>query len=330
MSRHAAPASRSRARRARRGGRSLRWRSHWWARWRGRRGRRSGRAPSPPETTGEQRGGLYRVQPETGPAVGVPGQAVPRSAQEVLGEGVPVAGEGRDQSAVGARVLGPSDMALSPTDRVSTAAVPSGNGWARDSCGWSHSRPCRASGIALKAGDPTASGCTAEHGSWRKPGRVSSSVRAPPPTVSPASNNSTAKPRRASSTAAVSPLGPAPTTTASSIDGTFGLLCQPVAGGPRIFGGGDDGPPGSLSHDEPRVRTLSLVRAMASRLARSPSVEAVVLAGAGPAARTAPTPTGIWASTTGAPRTWPPSPPWRPRPRGRRPRSRGRGAGAPG
>lgn len=41
-----------------------------------------------------------------------------------------------------------------------------------------------------------------------------------PPTVSRASKTATEKPRRASSTAAVSPFGPAPTTTASSIDGT--------------------------------------------------------------------------------------------------------------
>src|SRR5690606_14913688 len=79
-------------------------------------------------------------------------------------------------------------------------------------------------------------GCAAEQGSWRKPGRVSSSVRAPPPTVPFASNSATEKPRRASSTAAGRPFGPAPTTTASSIDATFGLLRQPTARGISIGG----------------------------------------------------------------------------------------------
>src|SRR5690606_3181699 len=57
-----------------------------------------------------------------------------------------------------------------------------------------------------------------------------------PPTVPFASNSATEKPRRASSTAAVRPFGPAPTTTASSIDATFGLLRQPTARGISIGG----------------------------------------------------------------------------------------------
>lgn len=115
---------------------------------------------------------------------------------------------------------GPKEAAVSPTDRDSTAAVPSGKGCAMGSSACSHSRPYLSSGRARNAGELMPSGCAAEHGSWRKPGRVSSSVRAPPPTVPRASKTATEKPRRASSTAAVSPFGPAPTTTASSIDRT--------------------------------------------------------------------------------------------------------------
>lgn len=124
---------------------------------------------------------------------------------------------------------GPKEAAVSATERDRTAAVPFRKGWAMGRSACSHSSPYLASGIALNAGELTPSGCAAEHGSCRKPVSVSSSVRAPPPTVSRASKTATEKPRRASSTAAVSPLGPAPTTTASSIDGTFGLLCQPTA-----------------------------------------------------------------------------------------------------
>src|SRR5215204_6860793 len=57
----------------------------------------------------------------------------------------------------------------------------------------------------------------AEPTSWTKPGRVSSAERAPPPTVSSASNTITERPLRASSTAAARPLGPEPTTTASYV-----------------------------------------------------------------------------------------------------------------
>src|SRR5690606_25743310 len=60
--------------------------------------------------------------------------------------------------------------------------------------------------------------------------------RAPLPQVSFGCNSATEKPRRASSTAAVRPFGPAPTTTASSIDATFGLLRQPTARGISIGG----------------------------------------------------------------------------------------------
>src|SRR5439155_16700250 len=60
------------------------------------------------------------------------------------------------------------------------------------------------------------SGWMAEHTSWRNPGRVTSAVREPPPTVPAASTTLMDHPARASSIAAARPLGPALTTTASS------------------------------------------------------------------------------------------------------------------
>ncbi len=68
-----------------------------------------------------------------------------------------------------------------------------------------------------KNSDCSAIGCTAEQTSWWKPGSVSSAVRAPPPIVSFRSTTSTDRPARASVTAAASPFGPAPTTTASTM-----------------------------------------------------------------------------------------------------------------
>jgi hypothetical protein len=59
-------------------------------------------------------------------------------------------------------------------------------------------------------------GWIAEQTSWRKPGSVSSALRVPPPIASLASRTRTDRPAWASVTAAASPLGPAPRTTASS------------------------------------------------------------------------------------------------------------------
>src|SRR6478672_13228146 len=49
-----------------------------------------------------------------------------------------------------------------------------------------------------------------------KPGSVSSALRQPPPTVSLASYSVTLRPARAMRSAATSPFGPPPTTTAST------------------------------------------------------------------------------------------------------------------
>src|SRR5690242_13239028 len=79
----------------------------------------------------------------------------------------------------------------------------------------------RNSSKALKNGDATAIGCTAEQMSWKCPGCISSLVRVPPPMLGPASKSSTDNPARAITTAAASPLGPAPTTTTSGIGPCF-------------------------------------------------------------------------------------------------------------
>src|ERR1700682_2977326 len=52
--------------------------------------------------------------------------------------------------------------------------------------------------------------------SWMNPGSVTGSVRVPPPMVDSASSTRTDLPAPARTMAAASPLGPAPTTTAST------------------------------------------------------------------------------------------------------------------
>lgn len=64
-------------------------------------------------------------------------------------------------------------------------------------------------------GDAMASGWMAEHTSCTKPGNVSAFEREPPPISAAASTTRTRQPTPANTAAATSPLGPAPTTTAS-------------------------------------------------------------------------------------------------------------------
>src|SRR5215208_6802205 len=110
---------------------------------------------------------------------------------------------------------GPRAAAVASTERSRTAADPSSKGWLSVVGGWIHSRPCSSSGSVRKNGEAYPRGCMAEPRSWTKPGSVSSQERVPPPTVSSASSTATERPARASCTAAASPFGPAPTTTAS-------------------------------------------------------------------------------------------------------------------
>src|SRR5690606_3974903 len=75
--------------------------------------------------------------------------------------------------------------------------------------------PCSARGSCRRYGEATANGWIAEHTSWTTPGRVSSALRIPPPTVSDASSTVTDSPWPARVSAAARPFGPDPTTTAS-------------------------------------------------------------------------------------------------------------------
>src|ERR1700676_3259514 len=76
-------------------------------------------------------------------------------------------------------------------------------------------------------------GWAVEQTSWRKPGRVSASVRHPPPTESDPSTTVTERPAAARVTAAARPLGPDPTTTTSTalMVRSSGPQC-PLAPGP--------------------------------------------------------------------------------------------------
>ena len=123
----------------------------------------------------------------------------------------------RTRGAMALRYAGPSAPRrahVSSSGWASMAADPSSRGCASGSGGWIHSRPCSASGKAAKAGELTASGCTAEQTSCTNPGRVSSAERAPPPMVGCASNTVVRNPAFARTMAAVRPLGPEPITHA--------------------------------------------------------------------------------------------------------------------
>src|SRR5580704_13993585 len=93
-------------------------------------------------------------------------------------------------------------------------AVPSSRGCASSAEGQIQRSPASSSGRVEKKGEVTAIGCTADPRSWRKPGKVSSAERAPPPATDAASLTSTAKPALARTMAAANPLGPAPTMVA--------------------------------------------------------------------------------------------------------------------
>ncbi len=111
----------------------------------------------------------------------------------------------------------PSPATVSSNDRCNTAARPPSSGWASGTSGWTHSRPYRSSGSPFSTGDPAPNACTAAPTSCTKPGSVYSAERQPPPTWSAASSTVTDRPALANVTAAARPLGPDPTTTASTI-----------------------------------------------------------------------------------------------------------------
>ncbi len=93
--------------------------------------------------------------------------------------------------------------------------MPSSNGCAAAAWGSIQRRPCAARSSRRKKGEAAASGWIAEQRSWRKPGSVSGSVVSPPPISAARSRTSTRTPASARLSAAASPFGPEPTTTAS-------------------------------------------------------------------------------------------------------------------
>ena len=95
-----------------------------------------------------------------------------------------------------------------------TAERPS-SGWAAGTGGCAHSTASFSRSSSRNAGEASARGSTVAQTSWWNPGSVSSSVRSPPPNRSAASTSRTRRPASARVTAATSPLGPEPTTTAS-------------------------------------------------------------------------------------------------------------------
>src|SRR4051794_32909583 len=114
-----------------------------------------------------------------------------------------------------ASASGPRPAAVSSRERYSRPARSPSSGCASAISACAQATPWFASGSSANAGDATPVGCTDEHESCTKPGSVSSALRHPPPGVELASNTTTLRPARARKIAAVRPLGPAPTTTAS-------------------------------------------------------------------------------------------------------------------
>src|SRR5439155_243835 len=105
----------------------------------------------------------------------------------------------------------PAACVVACRSRSISAALPSSYGWATAAGGSTQSM---GSSSRRKNGDPLPIGWIAEQTSWTKPGRVSSSLRVPPPSAACASCTVTAYPASASVIPAASPFGPEPITTA--------------------------------------------------------------------------------------------------------------------
>jgi len=77
--------------------------------------------------------------------------------------------------------------AVAMVERSRTTARPPSSGWATGASGWTSSTPWAARSIDRKKGEARVSGRIVEQTSCLNPGRVSSSVRVPPPIVPAAS-----------------------------------------------------------------------------------------------------------------------------------------------
>ena len=181
-----------------------------------------------PGRSGQQRsrGGVaqhHPVHPAGGPHPGRPerqgpqrlvggtwvGSRTPASMRSASPASAPITLDHRGPSRPRvAAVAATSRCRIADSRRVS--GCPTGAG------AWANANPSRARSTARKAGEAIAIGCAVEQMSWRNPGRVTSSVLNPPPGVSAASRTRTRHPASARPTAANRPLGPEPTTTAST------------------------------------------------------------------------------------------------------------------
>ena len=127
--------------------------------------------------------------------------------------------QGREEALVGARVGAERARRLGERPAQQHRGLDRrADGPRTREAGPSAARAPRAASVRKK-GERIPIGWHAEHTSWRNPGSVSSLVRVPPPGSSRPSSTTTDAPSRASATAAASPFGPEPTTTASASRG---------------------------------------------------------------------------------------------------------------
>ena len=146
---------------------------------------------------GQQRPGL--VGPETAGPAGWPararaapsgpwpagGGAGPQRGQHGGQDLVDVPGQGGEQAAVGPGVAAQARRRLVHRAHGWRRRGPRRGGGRKPRAGVSSLTPRAARSTLRKNGDASTRGWTAEHTSWRNPGRVSSSVRHPPPGTGP-------------------------------------------------------------------------------------------------------------------------------------------------
>ena len=136
------------------------------------------------------------VEPEAARSGRAPrGRAAQLAGEEEVEDVGAVLDQRPEQPAVGGRV------GAEPRGRLleragDTAARPPSSGWAKQSSGWTSRTPRLGRSNSRKNGAAAAIGCTVEQTSWRYPGRISSSVRMPPPGRSPRLDHLHAQTRR--------------------------------------------------------------------------------------------------------------------------------------
>ena len=141
----------------------------------------SARPSSVPNARAKCRADGSPCRPKPAAATGAPG--VSASSRGRQAGSCRRRGRAARRSAGRSRRPGPSDAATSPTLPPTQTARPSSSGWAKATAGVESRTPWADRSMSRKTGEATRSGWTAEQTSWRKPGRVSSAVRHPPPGV---------------------------------------------------------------------------------------------------------------------------------------------------